>query len=213
MTSVAGNIGGASGASGGPGRGPGRGPRKPLRSRLLRLGSSEEYSAEPAALVVVLVMAPVAFLGFAALAGAAVSPWLLLGVPLLALFVPKVDSVAPLVLCGVLGALWVIQVPAPFTWWSVPAAVTALVSHTALTLLAGAPTVLEWPIATVRRQVRRVALVSLLTLFMAGVAQLALRAQIAGRVAVVVAALAAVATWLWVGRWRDEADPGTDAEA
>jgi len=46
----------------------------------LRLGSSEEYSAEPAALVVVLVMAPVAFLGFAALAGAAVSSWLLLGV-------------------------------------------------------------------------------------------------------------------------------------
>ena len=179
----------------------------------MRLGSSEEYSAEPAALVVVLVMAPVAFLGFAALAGAALSPRLLLGVPLLAWFVPEVDAVAPLVLWGVLGALWVNQVPAPFTWWSVPAAVTALVSHTALTLLAGAPTVLEWPIATVRRQVRRVALVSVLTLFVAGVAQLALRAQIAGQVAVVVAALAAVATWLWVGRWRDEADPGTDAEA
>ncbi len=190
------------------------GPHPPVRAgRLFRLGSSDEYGPQQVLLGLVLVVAPVAFLTCAALAGGRIAPWLLVAAPLLLLLVPRADSTSPLGVWAVLGAVWVIQVPGPFSWWSVPAALSALVSHVALSLLGGAPTTVSWPRATSVRQLRRVGLVAAATLLVAALARLVLYAGLRGQVVVAAAAMLAVAAWLWVGRWRDEGQPAATADS
>ena len=181
--------------------------------RLFRLGSSDEYGPQQVVLGLVITVAPVVFLACAALAGGRIAPWLLVAAPLLVLLVPHADSSLPLGLWALLGAIWVIQVPGPFSWWSVPAAVSALLAHVACSNLGGAPTTLRWPGATVVRQSRRVGVVAAATLLVAGSARLVLRAELRGQVLVAAAAMLAVAAWVWVGRWRDEGEAGSAADS
>ena len=168
--------------------------------RTYTLGRSEELGRDQVALGLVVVLTPAAFIGCAVLAGAGISAWLLVLVPSAVLLVREADAVWPLVAWTGLGVLWVVQVPGVFSWWAVPAAVCVLLSHVATGLLAAAPPALEVSRQTYRRCVRRVAVVSGVTLAVAGASQLVVRLALAGHVAVTVLALAALAGWLWLGR-------------
>ncbi len=181
--------------------------------RLFRLGSSDEYGPHQALAALVVVLAPIAFLGCASLAGGRITLWLLVAAPLLVLLVPHPDSVLPFGFWALLGVVWVVEVPGPFTWWSVPAAVSALLAHVAFSRLAGSPTTVRWPRATRVRQSRRVGVVAAATVLVAALAQLVLRLEPGGQVVVVVAAMLAVAGWLWIGRWRDESRAGSAADS
>jgi len=192
---------------------PGWQPSPTGVGRLFRLGSSDEYAAQQVVLGLVISAAPVAFLTCAALAGGAIAPWLLVLAPLLVLLVAQADSFVPLGLWSLLGAIWVVQVPGPFSWWSVPAAGSALLAHVASSILGGAPKTVRWPGATVVRQARRVGIVTAATLLVAASAQLVLRAELRGQVLVAAAAMLAVAAWVWVGRWRDEGDAGSAVDS
>jgi hypothetical protein len=185
-------------------------PRSPdgRAGRVFRLGSSQEYGPQQVVLALVIVLTPVAFLACAALAGGQLSPWLLVAAPLLVLLVAQADSMLPLGLWAVLAAIWVIQVPGPFSWWSVPAALCALLAHVAFALLAGAPTTVMWSGPTLLRQSRRLGVVAGATLVVAGAAELVLGAQLQGQVLLAVGAMLTVAAWVWVGRWRDEGRAG-----
>lgn len=173
-------------------------------TRLLRLGRSDELAPHPATLAAVLVVAPVLFLGCAVLAGGRVSPWLLVLAPVLLLLVPRAGSHLVLLLWAALGAVWLVQVPGPFSWWALPAAASALFGHLAASLLSGSPTTVTWPASTRRRYLRRSVVVLAVTALVAALVQVVLRARLSGDVALTAAALLGTAVWLWAGRFRDE---------
>lgn len=171
--------------------------------RLIRIGSSDEFGWQQVVLAALIVLAPAAFLWCASLAGGRISPWLALLMPLTAALVIQADSALPGGVWLVLGIIWVAQVPAPFSWWCVPAAGAALVAHVAATGLAGAPTTTVWPSATIRRYRRRIGLVLAITAGVAALAQVTLSLHPAGAAALSFLALLLVATWLWLGRRLD----------
>ncbi|WP_295699656.1 hypothetical protein [Lapillicoccus sp.] len=172
--------------------------------RLIRVGTSDEFGWQQAVLAAIVVLAPAGFLWCASLAGGQVSPWLALLLPLAAALVVRADSVLTTGTWLVLGLLWLVQVPSPFTWWSVPAAGTALLAHVAGSLLAGAPPTTVWPAATVRRYRWRIGVVLAITVGVAVLAQVTLSLRTSGAAELSVVALLVVATWLWLGRRLDE---------
>lgn len=173
------------------------------RLRLVRLGWSEEYGPEQVALAAVVSAAPAAFFAVTVLARSGLSWWWLVLAPVGLVLVPHAESPWPLVLWAMLLVLWVLDVPAPFTWWSVPAAVVLALSHTALTLLAGRPPAGRLAPETVRRTLRRLGVVVGVTCAVAVLSQAVLALRTGGVAALVVAALLLLTGWLGWGWLRD----------
>ncbi len=176
-------------------------------ARLFRVGGSDEYGMHHLLAAVLVVVATEVFLLCLVLAGGGVAAWLFLLVPALAALVPQTDSLVPLAVWVFLGVAWVVQAPGPFSWWALPAAVAALVVHVTLALVAGAPTVLVWPRATLVRQARRIGVVAGVTAAAAVLSQAVLALDAPGSTVLAAAALLGVAAWVWAGRWRDEGPP------
>jgi hypothetical protein len=102
--------------------------------------------------------------------------------------------------------VWVTAVPGPFTWWSVPAALSIAVSHTALILLGGRPASGELASDTLSRVRSRLGVVAVITVGVAGLAQVVRSVRVPGQLTLAVAALVAVSLWLWWGTRRNEVD-------
>lgn len=173
------------------------------RLRLVRLGLSEEYEPRQLAVAAVAALAPLAFAGCLMLGGGEVSWWWLVFAPAGAATVAFAETPAALVVWAMLLALWIAQVPGPFTWWAVPAATALAAGHAALTLMAGRPPAGGLAEGTVRRTVRRVGLVVGAALGVAVVTQAVRAVDLGGQVALAVAAVLAVAGWVAWG-WRRE---------
>ena len=171
--------------------------------RLVRIGNYDEFGWQQAVLASVVVLAPAGFLWCASLAGGEVSPWLALFLPLAGALVVVADSALATGVWLVLGVLWVALVPAPFTWWSVPAAGAALLAHVAGTGLAGVPLTTVWPAATIRRYRWRIGVVLAITTAVAVVASVTLSLHVSGGASLFGVALLLVAAWLWLGRRLD----------
>ena len=174
-------------------------PAPDRRVRLVRLGLSEEYGAAQIGLAAVVALAPVAFLVAMILAGSQFTWWLLLFTPLAALGAARPESSGHLVLWVLLLGVWVIAVPGPFTWWSVPAALTIASSHTALVLLAGRPASGDLAADTWARVRARLGVVTGLVIGVAVLAQVVRSIRAPGQLALAVIALVAVSVWLWWG--------------
>ena len=174
-------------------------PAPSSRVRLVRLGLSEEYGSAQIGLAAVVALAPVAFLVAMILGGSQFSWWLLVFTPLAALGAARPESSGHLVLWVLLVGLWVIAVPGPFTWWSVPAALTIAVSHTALVLLAGRPASGDLAADTWSRVRSRLGVVAGIVVGVAVLAQLVRSVRVPGQLALAVIALVAVSIWLWWG--------------
>ena len=181
----------------------------PVRQlRLVRLGLSEEYGAPQLLLGAVVILAPVVFLAAMILAGAGFTWWFLVLTPLAAVGAARPESTGHLVLWVLLLVVWVVGVPAPFTWWSVPAALAVAASHTALVLLGGRPMSGDLAADTWPRVRRRLGTVAAITVGVAVLAQLVRSIRVPGQVALAVMALVAVSVWLWWGTRQ----AGSDAE-
>jgi hypothetical protein len=174
-------------------------PAPGRRVRLVRLGLSEEYGSAQIGLAAVVALAPVAFLVAMILAGSEFSWWLLVFTPLAALGAARPESPGHLVLWVLLLVVWVIAVPGPFTWWSVLAAMTVAVSHTALVLLAGRPASGDLAADTWTRVRSRLGVVAGVVVGVAVLAQLVRSIRLPGQLALAVLALVAVSVWLWWG--------------
>ena len=184
-------------------------PPAPARQlRLVRLGLSEEYGAPQLLLCAVVILAPVVFLAAMILAGAGFTWWFLVLTPLAAVGAARPESTGHLVLWVLLLVVWVVGVPAPFTWWSVPAALAVAASHTALVLLGGRPMSGDLAADTWPRVRRRLGTVGAITVGVAVLAQLVRSIRVPGQVALAVMALVAVSVWLWWGTRQT----GSDAE-
>ena len=184
-------------------------PPAPARQlRLVRLGLSEEYGVPQLLLGAVVILAPVVFLAAMILAGAGFTWWFLVLTPLAAVGAARPESTGHLVLWVLLLVVWVVGVPAPFTWWSVPAALAVAASHTALVLLGGRPMSGDLAADTWPRVRRRLGTVAAITVGVAVLAQLVRSIRVPGQVALAVMALVAVSVWLWWGTRQ----AGSDAE-
>ena len=184
-------------------------PPAPARQlRLVRLGLSEEYGVPQLLLGAVVILAPVVFLAAMILAGAGFTWWFLVLTPLAAVGAARPESTGHLVLWVLLLVVWVVGVPAPFTWWSVPAALAVAASHTALVLLGGRPMSGDLAADTWPRVRRRLGTVGAITVGVAVLAQLVRSIRVPGQVALAVMALVAVSVWLWWGTRQT----GSDAE-
>jgi len=184
-------------------------PPAPARQlRLVRLGLSEEYGVPQLLLGAVVILAPVVFLAAMILAGAGFTWWFLVLTPLAAVGAARPESTGHLVLWVLLLVVWVVGVPAPFTWWSVPAALAVAASHTALVLLGGRPMSGDLATDTWPRVRRRLGTVGAITVGVAVLAQLVRSIRVPGQVALAVMALVAVSVWLWWGTRQ----AGSDAE-
>ena len=184
-------------------------PPAPARQlRLVRLGLSEEYGVPQLLLGAVVILAPVVFLAAMILAGAGFTWWFLVLTPLAAVGAARPESTGHLVLWVLLLVVWVVGVPAPFTWWSVPAALAVAASHTALVLLGGRPMSGDLAADTWPRVRRRLGTVGAITVGVAVLAQLVRSIRVPGQVALAVMALVAVSVWLWWGTRQ----AGSDAE-
>jgi hypothetical protein len=182
-------------------------PAPDRRVRLVRLGLSEEYGWAQLGLAAVVALAPLVFLVTMILAGSQFSWWLLVFTPLAALGAARPESPGHLVLWVLLLVVWVIGVPGPFTWWSVPAALTIAGSHTALVLLAGRPASGDLATDTWARVRSRLGVVAGIVVGVAVLAQLVRSVRIPGQVALTVLALVAVSVWLWWGTRSSEPPP------
>ena len=171
------------------------------RLRLVRLGLSEEYEPRQIALAALAAIAPLAFAGCLVLGGGQASWWWLVFAPAGAATVAFAETPAALVVWAMLLALWVGQVPGPFTWWAVPAALAVAAGHTALTLLAGRPPAGGLAAETFRRTGRRLAVVMGVTVAVAALTQAVHAVGVGGQVVVAVAAVLTVAGWVAWG-WR-----------
>ena len=184
-------------------------PPAPARQlRLVRLGLSEEYGVPQLLLGAVVILAPVVFLAAMILAGAGFTWWFLVLTPLAAAGAARPESTGHLVLWVLLLVVWVVGVPGPFTWWSVPAALAVAASHTALVLLGGRPMSGDLAADTWPRVRRRLGTVAAITVGVAVLAQLVRSIRVPGQVALAVMALVAVSVWLWWGTRQ----AGSDAE-
>jgi hypothetical protein len=177
------------------------------RIRLVRLGLSEEYGVAQIGLAAVVALAPLAFLVAMILAGSEFSWWLLVFTPLAALGAARPESAGHLVLWLLLLVVWVIAVPGPFTWWSVPAALAIAVSHTALVLLAGRPASGDLAADTWARVRSRLGVVGGIVVGVAVLAQLVRAVRVPGQLVLAVVALVAVSLWLWWGTRSTEPPP------
>jgi hypothetical protein len=176
------------------------------RVRLVRLGLSEEYGTVQLLLCAVVVLGPVVFLAAIILAGSGFTWWFLVLTPLMALGAARPESPGHLVLWVLLLVVWVTAVPGPFSWWSVAAGLAIAVSHTALILLGGRPASGELASDTWSRVRGRLGIVAVITVGVAGLAQVVRSVQVPGQLALAVAALVAVSLWLWWGTRRTELD-------
>ena len=187
-------------------------PPPPARQlRLVRLGLSEEYGAPQLLLCAVVILAPVVFVAAMILAGAGFTWWFLVLTPLAAVGAARPESTGHLVLWTLLLVVWVVGVPGPFTWWSVPAALAVAASHTALVLLGGRPMSGDLAADTWPRVRRRLGTVGAITVGVAVLAQLVHSIRVPGQVALAVMALVAVCVWLWWGTRPTGSDPGPEA--
>ncbi|MDQ2755732.1 MAG: hypothetical protein M3Y71_04090 [Actinomycetota bacterium] len=166
----------------------------------MRLGVSEEYAPQPAALSVVLAVSPGVVVACSVAAGAPLPWWLLLLTPLGILLVPHPGTAALTFVQGVLVLGWSLFVPGPVTWWAFPAAASLLVGHAAAALLSGAPPTVTWAASTRRRWWRRTAVVLAVTLVVAAAVDLVHRARLPGSAALTVLALVAACGWLVAAR-------------
>src|SRR3954447_12849335 len=157
-------------------------PAPARRVRLVRVGLSEEYATTQLLLAVTVALAPVAFLVAMILAGSGFTWWFLVITPLAALGAARPESTGHLFLWALLLVVWVIDVPGPFTWWCLPAALVVAVSHTAQVLLGGRPTSGDLAADTRRRVRRRLTTVGSITAGVAVLAQLVRSAQVPGQV-------------------------------
>jgi hypothetical protein len=180
-------------------------PAAPARVRLLRLGLSEEYSWAQIGLSTVVALAPAVFLVAMVLAGSEFTWWLLVFAPLAAFGAARPESTGHLVLWVLLLVVWVVSVPGPFTWWSVPAALTVAGSHTALVLLAGRPASGDLAADTWARVRSRLGVVAGIVIGVAVLAQVVRSVRVPGQPALAVMSLVGVSVWLWVG--TRSADP------
>jgi hypothetical protein len=174
-------------------------PAGSRRVRLVRLGLSEEYGSAQIGLVTVVALAPLAFVVAMVLAGSEFSWWLLVFTPLAALGAARPESPGHLALWVLLLAVWVVGVPGPFTWWSVPAALTVAVAHTGAVLLAGRPSSGDLAADTWSRVRSRLGMVAGIVVGVAVLAQLVRSVRVPGQVVLAVLALLAVSIWLWWG--------------
>jgi hypothetical protein len=182
-------------------------PAPGRRIRLIRLGLSEEYGSAQVGLAAVVALAPVAFLAAMLFAGAEFSWWLLVFTPLAAVGLARPESPGLLVLWALLLVVWVIAVPGPFTWWSVPAALAIAGSHTALILLAGRPASGDLAADTWSRVRSRLGVVAGIVVGVAVLAQLVRSIGVRGQLALAVIALVALSLWLWWGTRPMEPPP------
>ncbi len=178
----------------------------PRRVRLVRLGLSEEYGSAQLLLSAIVILGPVAFLATMILAGSGFTWWFLVLTPLMALGAARPESPGHLVLWVLLLVVWVTAVPAPFTWWSVPAALAIAASHTALILLGGRPAWGDLASDTWSRIRSRLGVVAVITVGVAGLAQVVRSIRLSGQLALAVGALVAVSLWLWWGTRRTDQD-------
>ena len=169
------------------------------RVRLVRLGLSEEYGSVQLLLSVIVMLGPVAFLAAMILAGSGFTWWFLIVTPLMALGAARPESPGHLVLWVLLLVVWVTAVPGPFTWWSVPAALAIAASHTALILLGGRPASGDLASDTWSRVRSRLGVVAVITVGVAGLAQVVRSLRVPGQLGLAVGALAVVSVWLWWG--------------
>jgi len=80
------------------------------------------------------------------------------------------------------------------------------VSHTALILLGGRPASGELASDTLSRVRSRLGVVAVITVGVAGLAQVVRSVRVPGQLTLAVAALVAVSLWLWWGTRRNEVD-------
>ncbi len=171
-----------------------------VHGRLVRLGWSAEYSPPQLLLAALVAAAPAGFVACLILAGGGLSWWWLVLAPTGLALLSRLESVVVLLVWLGLGVLWMGLAPGPLSWWSVPAALVLLVSHTALTLLSGRPTSGGLAPETGPRTVRRCAVVAAATLGVAAVSTAILALDVAGQALLVAFALAIIAAWWWWGR-------------
>ena len=169
-------------------------------TRLFRLGVSQEYAPQPAAVAAVLAVSPGAVLACAVAAGAPLPWWLLLLTPLGLFLVPHPGTGAVLGVQVSLVVGWSLLVPGPVTWWAVPAAAALLYGHAAAALLSGVPPTVAWAPTTRRRWWRRTALVLAVTLVVALATDLLHRARLPGSTALTVLTLVAASGALMAAR-------------
>lgn len=176
------------------------------RVRLVRLGLSEEYGSAQLLLSAVVVLGPVVFLAAMILAGGGFTWWFLVLTPLMGLGAARPESPGHLVLWVLLLVVWVTAVPGPFTWWSVPAALAIAASHAALILLGGRPASGDLASDTWSRIRSRLGVVAVITVGVAGLAQVVRSLRVPGQLTLAVAALVAISLWLWWGTRRTTGD-------
>lgn len=170
--------------------------------RLTRLGRSEEFGFQQVLAAAVAVASVPAFLLCAALAGAHLSVWWYPMGALAGLVVVAFgDTMYPMLVWAALGYFWVTQVPGPFSWWALGAALCGLVAHTVSAMGAARPTTLPWPSALLRLTARRLAVVAGVTAVVAGVAAASVGARLSSSPVLLGAALVVVTVWAWAA-WR-----------
>ncbi len=147
------------------------------------------------------VLAPVAFLGSAALAGAPLG-WSWYAVGLAAALLPAYsDTDGPLLVWTVLGVLWVAGTSG-FSWWVVPAALAALSAHSTSAYLAAAPPNPHVPPRLRRLWIGRFGVVALVTCATAVATQIVGAMAPVGSTALTVLVLLALAAVLYAVRPR-----------
>ena len=170
--------------------------------RLTRLGRSEEFGFQQVLATGIAVAAASVFLLCAALAGAHLSVWWYPMGALAGLVVVAFgDTLYPMLVWAALGFFWVTQVPGPFSWWALGAALSGLVAHTVAAMAAARPTTLPWPSALLRLTARRVAVVAGVTAAVAGVAAVSVGARLSPSPFLLGSALVVVTVWAWAA-WR-----------
>lgn len=148
-------------------------------------------------------LSPLAVLGCASGAGAAVGPWAVVVVAALAVGCAAYpDSHFALVTLAFLGWYWVTRVPDPGSVWSLPSALAALVLHAASAMTSTAPVATVFDPLTRRRWLGRVGVVAAGTAAAWLVALGVRAARAPGLEALAVAALVVLAAAGWALRER-----------
>lgn len=179
----------------------------PARLRLVRMGLSEEYDPRQLTVAAVATAAPVLFAGCLMLGGGEASWWWVVFGAAGVATVAYAETPAALVMWAMLIVLWVAQVPAPFSWWSVPAALCVAAGHTALTLIAGRPSAGGLAAQTLRRTGRRLGVVGGAALAVAVLTQLVRAVSLGGQLVLAVTAVLVIGAWVSWGWRREDTDP------
>lgn len=169
--------------------------------RTLRFGTGPEWSSHQLALTAANTLGVGLYLAALSQAAGGFSGlyWLILLVP--ATTMSFAGSGLSLGLLAVLLYSWFILLPAgSFTWWSLPAAVGLLLSHSAVSLSATAPPTARFSREHLRRRLRGHAVALSAAVVMAAGAALLSGRELGPNPAAYAIGLAGVVTGLWLAR-------------